>query len=168
MAFVHLHNHSDFSILDAATRVSDMVKRAVDLGMPALALTDHGYMFGVPDFDMECRRYNDDQKDMHQWKHDLECFQKGWELEEPEEDAPDAAPHDRVHAQWASDVRIWEETHDLEAVRANRPSLLIKPIFGCEAYFITDDCIEKGTRQHRYHLIADQADLRLRGLFHHG
>ncbi len=50
-------------------------------------------------------------------------------------------------------MRVWEETHDLDAVRANRPSLLIKPIFGCEAYFITDDCIEKGTRQHRYHLI---------------
>ena len=153
MAFVHLHNHSDFSILDAATRVSDMVKRAVDLGMPALALTDHGYMFGIPDFDMECRKYNSAQKDMGQWRHDVECFQKGWELEEPEPDAPDAAPHDRVHAQWASDVRIWNETHDLDAVRANRPSLLIKPIFGCEAYFITDDCIEKGTRQHRYHLI---------------
>ncbi|HJA28079.1 MAG TPA: DNA polymerase III subunit alpha, partial [Candidatus Olsenella pullicola] len=153
MAFVHLHNHSDFSILDAATRVSDMVKRAVDLGMPALALTDHGYMFGIPDFDLECRKYNDAQKDMHQWKHDLECFQKGWELEEPEADAEDAPLHDRVHAQWASDVRVWEETHDLEAVRANRPSLMIKPIFGCEAYFITDDCIEKGTKQHRYHLI---------------
>ena len=153
MAFVHLHNHSDFSILDAATRVSDMVKRAVDLGMPALALTDHGYMFGIPDFDMECRKYNSAQKDMGQWRHDVECFQKGWELKEPEPDAPDAAPHDRVHAQWASDVRIWDQTHDLDAVRANRPSLLIKPIFGCEAYFITDDCIEKGTRQHRYHLI---------------
>ena len=153
MAFVHLHNHSDFSILDAATRVSDMVKRAVDLGMPALALTDHGYMFGIPDFDLECRKYNDGQKDMHQWKHDLECFQKGWELEEPEPDAEDAPLHDRVHAQWASDVKIWNETGDLEAVRANRPSLMIKPIFGCEAYFITDDCIEKGTKQHRYHLI---------------
>ena len=153
MAFVHLHNHSDFSILDAATRVSDMVKRAVDLGMPALALTDHGYMFGIPDFDMECRKYNSAQKDMGQWRHDVECFQKGWELEEPEPDAADAAPHDRIHEQWASDVRIWEETHDLDAVRANRPSLLIKPIFGCEAYFITDDCIEKGTKQHRYHLI---------------
>ena len=153
MAFVHLHNHSDFSILDAATRVSDMVERAVELGMPALALTDHGYMFGIPDFDLACRSYNDAQKDMGQWRHDLECFQKGWELEEPAPDAPDAAPHDRVHAQWASDVRVWNETHDLEAVRANRPSLLIKPIFGCEAYFITDDCIEKGTRQHRYHLI---------------
>ena len=125
MAFVHLHNHSDFSILDAATRVSDMVKRAVDLGMPALALTDHGYMFGIPDFDLECRKYNDAQKDMHQWKHDLECFQKGWELEEPEADAADAPLHDRIHAQWASDVAIWNETHDLEAVRANRPSLLI-------------------------------------------
>ena len=153
MAFVHLHNHSDFSILDAATRISDMVKRAVDLGMPALALTDHGYMFGIPDFDMECRKYNDAQKDMGQWRHDVECFQKGWDLEEPEPDAADAAPHDRIHAQWASDVKVWEETHDLDAVRANRPSLLIKPIFGCEAYFITDDCIEKGTRQHRYHLI---------------
>ena len=116
MAFVHLHNHSDFSILDAATRVSDMVKRAVDLGMPALALTDHGYMFGIPDFDLECRKYNDGQKDMHQWKHDLECFQKGWELEEPEPDAEDAPLHDRVHAQWASDVKIWNETGDLEAI----------------------------------------------------
>ena len=154
MAFVHLHNHSDFSILDAATRIPDMVKRAVDLQMPALALTDHGYMFGVPDFDLECRKYNDAQQDMKQWKHDVECFKKGWELEEPDADAADAALHDRVHAQWASDVAVWESSgHDLAAVEANRPELLIKPIFGCEAYFITDDCIEKGTKQHRYHLL---------------
>ncbi len=154
MAFVHLHNHSDYSMLDAATKIPDMVKRAVDLNMPALALTDHGYMFGVPDFDLECRKYNDAQKDMKQWKHDVECFRKGWELEEPEPDAADAGPHDRVHAQWASDVAVWEESgHDLAAVEANRPELLIKPIFGCEAYFITDDCIQKGTKQHRYHLL---------------
>ena len=154
MAFVHLHNHSDYSMLDAATKIPDMVKRAVDLDMPALALTDHGYMFGVPDFDLECRKYNDAQKDMKQWKHDVECFKKDWELEEPEPDAADAGPHDRVHAQWASDVEVWESSgHDLSAVEANRPELLIKPIFGCEAYFITDDCIEKGTKQHRYHLL---------------
>ena len=50
---------------------------------------------------------------------------------------------------------VWEESgHDLAAVEANRaPELLIKPIFGCEAYFITDDCIQKGTKQHRYHLL---------------
>ena len=39
MAFVHLHNHSDFSILDGATPIPDMVKRAVDFGMPAVAIT---------------------------------------------------------------------------------------------------------------------------------
>ena len=160
MAFVHLHNHSDFSILDGATRIPDMVKRAVDLKMPAVALTDHGYMFGVPNLDLECRKYNDAAADMKQWKHDVECFKKDWDLEEPEADAPDALPHDRVHQQWASDVAIWEERGGasnkeaaLEAVRANRPSLTIKPIFGCEAYFITDDCIPRGTKQRRYHLI---------------
>ena len=83
MAFVHLHNHSDFSILDGATPVESLVKRAVDLKMPAVALTDHGYLFGVPNLDLECRSYNDVQANMKQWRHDVECFQKGWELEEP-------------------------------------------------------------------------------------
>ena len=59
MAFVHLHNHSDFSILDGATPIPSMVKRAVDEEMPAVALTDHGYMFGIPNLDLECRKYND-------------------------------------------------------------------------------------------------------------
>ena len=82
----------------------------------------------------------------------MECFEKGWDLEEPPTDDPNAGEHDRVHAQWASDVQIWNQTHDIEAVKANEPSPLIKPIFGCEAYFILDDCIEKGTKQVRYHL----------------
>ena len=51
-------------------------------------------------------------------------------------------------------MAVWEESgHDLAAVEANRPELLIKPSFGFEAYFITDDCIQKGTKQHRYHLL---------------
>jgi DNA polymerase-3 subunit alpha len=154
MAFVHLHNHSDFSILDGATRIPDMVKRANDLGMPAIALTDHGYMFGVPNLDLECRKYNDGQENMKRWRHDLECFQKGWALDEPEADAEGASYFDRVHDQWASDVAVWESSgHDLASVKANRPRLKVKPIFGCEAYFITDDCIERGSKQRRYHLI---------------
>lgn len=114
MAFVHLHNHSDFSILDGATRIPDMVKRAVDLEMPAVALTDHGYMFGIPNLDLECRKYNDDAANMKQWRHDVECFQKGWELEEPEPDAEGADYFDCVHAQWERDVSAWEGSgHDL-------------------------------------------------------
>ncbi len=154
MAFVHLHNHSDFSILDGATPVAAMVKRAVDLEMPAVALTDHGYMFGIPNLDLECRKYNDGAPSMVQWRKDVEAFQKGWELKEPEADAPDAKHYERAHEQWAKDVALWESSgHDLAAVKANRPALRIKPIFGCECYFITDDAIERGTKQRRYHLI---------------
>lgn len=48
--FVHLHNHSEFSLLDGACRIKDMVNRAVELEMPAIALTDHGVMYGNINF----------------------------------------------------------------------------------------------------------------------
>ena len=47
MAFVPLHNHSDYSLLDGASQLPAMVERAKELGMPALALTDHGVMYGA-------------------------------------------------------------------------------------------------------------------------
>ncbi len=47
MAFVPLHNHSDYSLLDGASQLPAMVQRAKELGMPALALTDHGVMYGA-------------------------------------------------------------------------------------------------------------------------
>ena len=54
MAFVHLHNHTVFSMLDGATRIQDMVNRAVELGMPAVAITDHGYMYGCLLYTSRC------------------------------------------------------------------------------------------------------------------
>ncbi len=54
MAFVHLHNHTEYSLLDGATHIYDMVKRAADLGMPAVAITDHGVMSGVPELAEAC------------------------------------------------------------------------------------------------------------------
>ena len=45
--FVHLHNHSEYSMLDGACRIQDMVDWAVENGVPAVALTDHGNMFGA-------------------------------------------------------------------------------------------------------------------------
>ena len=47
MAFVPLHNHSDYSLLDGASQLPSMVERARELGMPAIALTDHGVMYGA-------------------------------------------------------------------------------------------------------------------------
>ena len=49
-AFVHLHAHSEFSLLDGASRIGPMLDRVRSLGMPALGLTDHGVMFGALDF----------------------------------------------------------------------------------------------------------------------
>jgi DNA polymerase III subunit alpha len=48
--FVHLHVHTDYSLLDGACRIDRLMKRAKDLGMKALALTDHGNLFGAIDF----------------------------------------------------------------------------------------------------------------------
>ncbi|HRX47524.1 MAG TPA: DNA polymerase III subunit alpha [Spirochaetota bacterium] len=56
MDFVHLHNHSDYSILDGAITVDKMVGCAVDLGMPAIAITDHGNMFGAVEFYQKARK----------------------------------------------------------------------------------------------------------------
>jgi DNA polymerase-3 subunit alpha len=48
--FVHLHVHSEYSLLDGAARLKELVKAAAEMEMPALALTDHGVMYGVIDF----------------------------------------------------------------------------------------------------------------------
>ncbi len=48
--FVHLHNHSHYSLLDGLPKLPDMVKRAKSLGMKAIALTDHGAMYGAVEF----------------------------------------------------------------------------------------------------------------------
>lgn len=50
MNFVHLHNHSEYSVLDGMSTTKGMIARAKELGMPAMALTDHGHMLGILDF----------------------------------------------------------------------------------------------------------------------
>ncbi|MDD3926255.1 MAG: DNA polymerase III subunit alpha, partial [bacterium] len=53
--FVHLHCHSEYSLLDGASRLKDLAARAAELRMPALALTDHGSMYGAVDFYKACK-----------------------------------------------------------------------------------------------------------------
>ncbi len=55
-SFVHLHCHTEYSTLDGACRVGAAVKKAAKLGMPALAITDHGVMYGAVEFYQECKK----------------------------------------------------------------------------------------------------------------
>lgn len=54
-SFVHLHVHSEYSLLDGAARIRDLTARAAELGMKALALTDHGALYGAIPFYRSCR-----------------------------------------------------------------------------------------------------------------
>ena len=93
MAFVHLHNHTEYSLLDGMTHVKDMVRRAAEFDMPAVAITDHGVMSGVPELAAAC---------------------------------------DAIESETGKKV---------------------KPIFGCEVYFTTDETLSRDTKPRLYHLL---------------
>ncbi len=54
--FVHLHVHTEYSLLDGANRIKDLVARVKELGMDAIAITDHGVMYGAIEFYKECKK----------------------------------------------------------------------------------------------------------------
>ncbi|MGN0607457.1 MAG: DNA polymerase III subunit alpha [Oscillospiraceae bacterium] len=56
--FVHLHLHSEYSLLDGACRIDDIMKRVSELGQKAVAITDHGVMYGVLDFYNAAKKYD--------------------------------------------------------------------------------------------------------------
>jgi len=56
MSFVHLHNHTHYSLLDGLTNLDDFIAKAKDQGCPALAITDHGVMYGVVEFYKKCKK----------------------------------------------------------------------------------------------------------------
>ena len=55
MSFVHLHVHTEFSLLDGACRIKDLPKVVKEMGQTACAITDHGAMYGVIDFTAPAR-----------------------------------------------------------------------------------------------------------------
>lgn len=55
MSFVHLHTHTEYSLLDGSNKIKEYVSRVKELGMNAASITDHGVMYGVIDFYKACR-----------------------------------------------------------------------------------------------------------------
>ncbi len=56
MSFVHLHVHTHYSLLDGLTKIDELVKRVKEQGSPAVAITDHGVMYGVIEFYQRCKK----------------------------------------------------------------------------------------------------------------
>ena len=112
-SFVHLHVHSQYSVLDGQCKVSDLVDRAIADGMPALALTDHGAMFGIKEF------YNYvEKKNKPHFSTIKECS--------------------RALADLRGKENLTEEDltliSTLEEKKKEAETSLLKPILGCECY----------------------------------
>ena len=54
--FCHLHVHTEYSLLDGASRIKDLIAAVKERGMDSIAITDHGAMYGVIDFYKECKK----------------------------------------------------------------------------------------------------------------
>ncbi len=68
-SFAHLHTHTEYSMLDGAARIGDLVDAALADGQPALGITDHGNMYGVLDFYAQVPGEGDHAGDRHRGLH---------------------------------------------------------------------------------------------------
>ena len=56
--FVHLHVHTQYSIYDGLSQIKDLVEKSINSGMPGMAITDHGNMYGIMEFHQVVKRIN--------------------------------------------------------------------------------------------------------------
>ncbi len=111
--FVHLHVHSQYSILDGQASIPAMVDKAMRDGMKGLALTDHGNMFGIKEF------FNLIQKKNGGIKNDI----KGVQKEIDALDKEDISPEEKA-----------SKLAELQQKKSALEEKIFKPIFGCEIY----------------------------------
>ena len=126
-SFVHLHVHSSYSVLDGMSSISGLVDKAIASGMNALALTDHGSMFGIKEFYNYAKKKNSGTYDKIK---ELEGKLKSDELSEAE--------------------KAVIET-EIEAAKKK----IFKPIFGSEVYVARRSRYDKELKEDRsgYHLV---------------
>lgn len=120
--FVHLHVHSQYSILDGQASIKALVNKAKDNGMKGIALTDHGNMFGIKEFHDYCNKVNGDLNST--------IKQLGKQVKELEqEENPDT-----------------EKINSLKAEIEDKKSQRFKPIFGCEMYVAEKTLYERTSK----------------------
>ena len=121
--FIHLHVHSQYSVLDGQASVKALVDKAIADGMPGLALTDHGNMFGIKEFHDYCNKKNGDfNATIKQLKKQLK------ELDAENEE---------------NRAKIEELKAEIKSTENKR----FKPIFGCEMY-VAEKSLHERTSKH--------------------
>ena len=121
--FIHLHVHSQYSVLDGQASVKGLVDKAIADGMPGLALTDHGNMFGIKEFHDYCNKKNGDfNATIKQLKKQLK------ELDAENEE---------------NRAKIEELKAEIKSTENKR----FKPIFGCEMY-VAEKSLHERTSKH--------------------
>ena len=132
--FVHLHVHSHYSILDGASSIDKLISRAIELGMPGIALTDHGNMFGVKEFLAKANKVNSKvNEEINQLKLDIESAEK--EIENGNGNP--------------------ERLQELKLKLKEAQGKLFKPIVGCEVYVAKKSRFDRTDKEdrHNFHLI---------------
>ena len=111
--FVHLHVHTQYSILDGASSIKGLIEKAKSLGMPGIAITDHGNMFGVKEFINTVNKVNDPlNSEIKQLKEDIKKIEESGQ-----------------NTSTLEELKIKLQTAEKK---------LFKPIIGCEAYVTTN------------------------------
>ncbi len=134
--FVHLHVHTEYSLLDGAARIGGLFERARELGMPAIAMTDHGNMYGAIEF--------------------YETAQKNWESYMKKEIFKlKSAEYNKKKAE---NPGFSEDPPDIDEIKISKEDKItykdafIKPLIGCE-FYTCDDLTKREYRQETYHLV---------------
>ena len=132
--FVHLHVHSHYSVLDGASSIDKLISHAMELGMPGIALTDHGNMFGIKEFLSKVGKINS--------ALNAEIKQMQCDIENAEGE---------IERGGGQPERIEELRLKLKEAQAK----LFKPIVGCETYIARKSRFDRTDKEdrHNFHLI---------------
>ena len=122
MKFTHLHVHSHYSMLDGMSKIPELISRAKELGMSAIALTDHGNMYGIKDFVDTVEKENKKVRDKIKAANDrIATLEAQIRDEGQKSEAPELA---------ALNAQLEEARHEAATLKAQ----IFKPIVGTEAY----------------------------------
>ncbi len=138
--FIHLHVHSQFSVLDGQASIPALVDKAIANGMKGLAITDHGNMFGIKEFFNYVKKKNSKANDaIKAAKKEIEYFEK---LKKGE-----IKPEKKNEGNENTQEEEPAETPDEAIARlkgeiASQEEKLFKPIFGCEMYVANKSLLE--------------------------